>query len=925
MTETLAEAFVNSGLITREQVLDALAVQRSKGGTLDTALLEADLATERQVLDVLEQHYSLESAGRGLIERAGAALAETFPRHYAETYRMAPLRISGGAIHLLVATPPHPRVLERIEKRLKLQPVAVVTLEARLYDAMRKLYGKEPAQRFASLLDILATRPDSPPKTAKTVEPGEPTPAQEPSIGGEISLATTFAEASTAAHRPAVLFEQLLGACTELFQTAVHLKYENGTLVGNNAKRVTGDIAFPLIINDWPDLEVAKTSNGVTQFSLDHTHTEHVLSLESGLPAMAVAIVAHDTLHSVILGIEPFASNAEQEFLKLANIAGARLDEFPQPVAEQDPRDIEPSVRDPLSQNEILDDSETETDKSDTVVAQEEEPGEEIQLEQSQEEEPARAKEELGEEIQLEQSQEEDPARAKEEPDEEIQLEQSQEEDPAAAKEEPGEEIQLEQSQEEEPAAAKEEPGEEIQLEQSQELLSQERLDDFEISTQPVQEPALDSQIEPAPESHSEFEDTDREPSEMSLESEPPPELKEWDTVVEAAALVQTEHSDNQNQVQSNAILLEPPHAGADQVTADPETTNASGSFEIEPAETTLPTGWDEQPTTNALDQAADDRTLVMAPPVVSQLIEESIAQKDEELKPTPQPQELNREAMLTALENDDAKLRNVAIEALLAIGDEADHMVRQRFPGPVPFDPFAAGFNAPPLPQCNGLLAYLDARGKQSVDTVLSHLQSSNPRARFFALYLLHHHAGPEHLDVIARRLYDTQPAIRILSAETMRRHKASPQYAQVFKGLTRQLKVPVLETRVSVVQILGQLRESRAIPILISLLNAGGKELVSTTVSALAVICGQEFGVNAENWQAWWAENQNGNRGNWLATGLLHKNPAIQNLCNTELEIKSGLSMGYDSKLSGSEKKKVAARWENWLIEQQEVDFSI
>ena len=157
------------------------------------------------------------------------------------------------------------------------------------------------------------------------------------------------------------------------------------------------------------------------------------------------------------------------------------------------------------------------------------------------------------------------------------------------------------------------------------------------------------------------------------------------------------------------------------------------------------------------------------------------------------------------------------------------------------------------------------------------------------------------------------------------MRRHKASPQYGQVLQGLTRQLKVPVLETRVSVVQIFGQLRERRAVPILISLLNTGGRELISTTVSALAVICGQEFGVDAEAWQSWWNDNQQGDRGQWLCAGLLHKNPAIQNVCNTELELSSGLSMGYQPAMSNSEKKKIAARWSSWLEEEQEVDFSI
>jgi hypothetical protein len=395
--------------------------------------------------------------------------------------------------------------------------------------------------------------------------------------------------------------------------------------------------------------------------------------------------------------------------------------------------------------------------------------------------------------------------------------------------------------------------------------------------------------------------------------------------VVAAAQAIQGAQADAEEIPLAAAPSSKPPHHDAEHLTLDPETPSPTGSFAIQNALEHPPTGWDNNQPSG--ETPIQEPTLVMAPPIVEELLQQSVEDLESPApKLSPEVEQAKREVLVTMLESEEMDERDTAIAALLELGDLVDLVVRNRFPGPIGFDPFTSGFAAPPLKDCNGLLAYLDKRGTTGVDVVVSHLQSSNPRARFFALYLMHHHASAKHLDVISRRLYDTQPAIRIMAAETMRRHKASTQYTQVLQGLMRQLKVPVLETRVSVVQIFGQLRERRAVPILISLLNPGvGRELVSTAVSALAVICGQEFGVDTEAWQSWWAENQQGDRGQWLSQGLLHKNPAIQNVCNTELELTSGLSMGYQSQMGAGDKKKVAARWRSWLQEQEGVDFSI
>ena len=159
MAETLAETLVEAGLLDREDVLKALGLQRARGGTLDTALLEQGHLSAQSILRVLGQHHQLDFVSRDDIDKINPQIVDDFPRHYAETYRVVPLRKVGDSIKLLAAIPPHERVLERIRNRTKLRPTTVITLEAFIHYGMEKLYGKKPPDRYSVLLEKLAKAP----------------------------------------------------------------------------------------------------------------------------------------------------------------------------------------------------------------------------------------------------------------------------------------------------------------------------------------------------------------------------------------------------------------------------------------------------------------------------------------------------------------------------------------------------------------------------------------------------------------------------------------------------------------------------------------------------------------------------------------------------------------------------------------------
>ena len=59
-----------------------------------------------------------------------------------------------------------------------------------------------------------------------------------------------------------------------------------------------------------------------------------------------------------------------------------------------------------------------------------------------------------------------------------------------------------------------------------------------------------------------------------------------------------------------------------------------------------------------------------------------------------------------------------------------------------------------PRLADCNGLLAYLDQRGSDAAHIIRPHLESSNPRARFFALYFLNAHGDASDAQIEERNI---------------------------------------------------------------------------------------------------------------------------------------------------------------------------
>lgn len=274
-------------------------------------------------------------------------------------------------------------------------------------------------------------------------------------------------------------------------------------------------------------------------------------------------------------------------------------------------------------------------------------------------------------------------------------------------------------------------------------------------------------------------------------------------------------------------------------------------------------------------------------------------------------------ELLFDSLSAKDASTRAGAVERLLAEGSAIDAQLQARFPGALDLDPFDSQTQLTSFEACGGMCALLSRRGESVASLVARFLETPHREQRLIATYFFLAVRYPKAIDAVARRLYDVEPRIRYLAADTLRAYAGDPTYARVMQSLREQLKVPVLETQVTTVQVLGQLRDPRAVPSLIPMVVSPQETLRAATASALAMICAQAFDQNVTAWADWWRANYMKPREAWLVASLRHPSPAIQRIAFGELQLMTGYTGAFNVDGTAEEKEPVIRVWEAWLRE--------
>ena len=166
------EFLVTQGILHAEGLRQALDTQRSMEGRLDTILLDLGLVTETVLLQALGRYHSARTASVNDLARATPEVARLISPRVAARLLVVPFRVDGKTVSVANLDPGDLLIEDEIGLLTNSMVAGFVALEARLCEAMARLYGVKPSIQIASVLKRLnesgSTRVDTSPVGAGT-------------------------------------------------------------------------------------------------------------------------------------------------------------------------------------------------------------------------------------------------------------------------------------------------------------------------------------------------------------------------------------------------------------------------------------------------------------------------------------------------------------------------------------------------------------------------------------------------------------------------------------------------------------------------------------------------------------------------------------------------------------------------------------
>ncbi len=359
------------------------------------------------------------------------------------------------------------------------------------------------------------------------------------------------------------------------------------------------------------------------------------------------------------------------------------------------------------------------------------------------------------------------------------------------------------------------------------------------------------------------------------------------------------------------APALPTPAGTSDATTLDPLAPNASPEApEISVGAGVLEDELDLPPDSDGVPLAPASRTLAhSARPL-------PIAKSSEELKlPT----------VIVDLANDCQALleqllagSSSAGDKLVQIGEPAVAVLASSFPGPITAELRRGVGNAPSrASECGPVLRTLARIGVRAASVLVVRTADSDPNVRAWATRLLGEMPNEDAARAIVRRFVDEEQEVRraALAAGRLMQNNAEAR-SMIHIGLAELLGDSSRPEgqRHALIEAVADLRDGRAIPTVLRLLDDRSADIVRSAHWALVVLARQDFALSAAAWEEWWRQNSNRHRIEWLIDALLHDSADIRRAAGDELKSTTKEYFGYYDDLPVAERQKAQNRYREW-----------
>jgi type IV pilus assembly protein PilB len=153
MVRRLGDLLVAEGLITADQLRQALGEQKGKADKLGSILVRQGSISEEQLIGFLSRQYGIPSITLANLDVDGDAL-RLVPAYIAKKYDVLPIKRIGGTLTLAMSDPTNVFALDDIAFMTNLQILPVVAPQAAIRRALDKNY--EAAQPVSSMTDMMS-------------------------------------------------------------------------------------------------------------------------------------------------------------------------------------------------------------------------------------------------------------------------------------------------------------------------------------------------------------------------------------------------------------------------------------------------------------------------------------------------------------------------------------------------------------------------------------------------------------------------------------------------------------------------------------------------------------------------------------------------------------------------------------------------
>lgn len=162
----LGQLLVQREIIAESDLEEALSRQVIHGGRLGSNLIEQGSVSIEAVADTLSYQLGVPAADLQLVMIEESVLA-TLPAAICDKYKVLPLRLQGGTLHLAMQDPQRRDLIEHLSGALRVRIQPYVVPQLRLLYALERFYGIERPKRYLRARKPVAEQADAPAREAQ--------------------------------------------------------------------------------------------------------------------------------------------------------------------------------------------------------------------------------------------------------------------------------------------------------------------------------------------------------------------------------------------------------------------------------------------------------------------------------------------------------------------------------------------------------------------------------------------------------------------------------------------------------------------------------------------------------------------------------------------------------------------------------------